>query len=250
VQSFFGKINFIRGFIPNFTEIIKPISNLLKNDKEFKWDDHAIIAFKTIKNAISVAPVLVSPNYLREFQVFSFDSEETIDGVLLQKNDNNQEQTIAFMNQALRDPELNYKIMKKQAYTLVQSLKHLWPYVGYLKIIAYVSDAAVNDILTQQHCLGVCGKWVCRIQEYDLKIRPTKLVKGQGLAKMLAKGNEKALNVNMVSVFLDNLEKHERYMDIIYYLRNLECPDHLVDHKRRVLRLKASKYCIVQGGLG
>jgi hypothetical protein len=39
MQSFFGKINFIRRFIPNFFEITKPISNLLKKDKEFKWDD-------------------------------------------------------------------------------------------------------------------------------------------------------------------------------------------------------------------
>jgi len=35
VQSFFGKINFIRKFIPNFTEITKHISNLLKKDFEF-----------------------------------------------------------------------------------------------------------------------------------------------------------------------------------------------------------------------
>lgn len=36
VQLFFGKINFIQRFIPNFVEITKPISNLLKKDQEFK----------------------------------------------------------------------------------------------------------------------------------------------------------------------------------------------------------------------
>ena len=50
-------------------------------------------------------------------------------------------------------------------------------------------------MLSQQDYLGVRGKWVSKIQEYELEIRPTKLIKGQGLAKMLTEGNEKALGM-------------------------------------------------------
>ena len=46
------------------------------------------------------------------------------------------------------------------------------------------------------------------------------------------------------------LEKHPWYTDIIFFLRNLTCPDHLLDHKRRALRLKATKYCLTKDGLG
>jgi hypothetical protein len=73
-------------------------------------------------------------------------------------------------------------------------LKHFRPYVGYSKIIAYVPHPIVKDILTQHDYLGTRGKWVSKIQEYDLEIRPTNLDKGQGLAKLLAEGNGKALN--------------------------------------------------------
>ena len=59
----------------------------------------------------------------------------------------------------------------------------------------YVPHSAVKDILTQADCLGTWTRWVSKIQEYDLDIRPTKLVKGQGLAKILTKGNEKALEM-------------------------------------------------------
>jgi len=65
---------------------------------------------------------------------------------------------------------------------------------------------------------------VSRIQEYDLEIRPTKLVKGQGLVKLLAKGNERALDINVV---LDDLENNEWSGDIIYYLKNVTCPNPL-----------------------
>ena len=49
--------------------------------------------------------------------------------------------------------------------------------------------------MSQQDCLGIRGKWVSKIQEYDLEIRPKKLIKDQGLSKMLAQGNEEVLGM-------------------------------------------------------
>jgi len=49
---------------------------------------------------------------------------------------------------------------------------------------------------------------------------------------------------------IQRLEQHEWYADIVYYLKNLTCPRHLFESKRRALRLRASKYCIVNDGLG
>ena len=41
LRSFFGKINFIHRFIPNFTEITKPLNKLLKMDADFIWTEEA-----------------------------------------------------------------------------------------------------------------------------------------------------------------------------------------------------------------
>jgi hypothetical protein len=87
------------------------------------------------------------------------------------------------MRKTLRDLELNYTITEKQAYDLVKSLKHFRTYVGYNKIKYFVPYPAVKDVLSQQDCLGSRGKWVSQIQEYDLDIKPSKIIKGQGLAK-------------------------------------------------------------------
>ena len=46
------------------------------------------------------------------------------------------------------------------------------------QIIAYVSNDAVKDVLVQNDVEGKRGKWIAKIQEYDLDIKPTKLVKG------------------------------------------------------------------------
>jgi hypothetical protein len=53
-----------------------------------------------------------------------------------------------------------------------------------------------------------------------------------------------------VNVVVSELEHDEWYSDIIYYLGNLSCPNHLVHYKRQDLRLKAMKYCLPEDGLG
>jgi hypothetical protein len=74
LQSFLRQINFFHRFIPNYAEIMKPIYKLLKKDVKFEWNDESKRAFKQIKTAICEASVLVSPDYEKEFQIFSFAS--------------------------------------------------------------------------------------------------------------------------------------------------------------------------------
>ena len=87
---------------------------MLKKENTFKWSKEAKQSFISIKQALSEAPILVSPNFGKDFIIFSFASEHTIAGVLLQKNEQNEEQPIAFYNKALRDSTLKYDIMEKQ----------------------------------------------------------------------------------------------------------------------------------------
>ena len=86
VQSFIGKIHFLRWFIPNFAETIKQITTMLKKDQEVRWTIEAKSAFEKIRVALIEAPVLVSPNFTKEFLTFSFACKDTLAAVLLQKN--------------------------------------------------------------------------------------------------------------------------------------------------------------------
>jgi hypothetical protein len=87
-----------------------------------------------------------------------------------------------------------------------------------------------------------------------LEIRPTKLIRGQGLAKMTAKTSLVALedmreegHVNSLSI---SLEQFDWYSDIIFYLMNLSCLTNFTKTQRRSLQLWAARYCFVQGWVG
>jgi hypothetical protein len=98
-----GRINFLRRFISNFAKLVKHIIAMLRKGHEVKWTSESRESFVLIKKALTEAPVLISPDYSKDFLIFSFASCDTIATVLLQKNDQGQEQPIAFFSKALRD---------------------------------------------------------------------------------------------------------------------------------------------------
>eukprot|EP00253_Pinus_taeda_P027817 PITA_27817 len=106
IQSFPGKINFVRRFIPNFAEILKHITSMLKKGSEKKWIDAARSSFEAIKQDIMKAPTLINLDYAKEFCIFSFASYDTLAIVLLQKNDEGIEHPVSFFSKTLRDAEL------------------------------------------------------------------------------------------------------------------------------------------------
>jgi hypothetical protein len=61
--------------------------------------------------------------------------------------------------------------------------------------VGYVPHLTIKEIFYKHHCLGFRGNWVSKIQEYELEVKPTKLVRGQGLGWMLGEGNEQALDI-------------------------------------------------------
>eukprot|EP00253_Pinus_taeda_P025557 PITA_25557 len=89
----------------------------------------------------------------------------------------------------MRDVEHKYDIIEKQVYAISQDLKSFRMNVLHSLIIAYVPNSAVKIVLTQPDTDGKRGRWITQILEFDLTIKTTKLIKGQGLAKHLDKSN-------------------------------------------------------------
>jgi len=80
--------------------------------------------------------------------------------------------------------------MEKQAYALVKSLK---------TFRVYVPSASVKEILIQPDVDGRRSQWIAKILEFYLEIKPTKLIKGQGLDTLLVESNCKTLGVSFIN---------------------------------------------------
>jgi len=89
---------------------------------------------------------------------------------------------------------------------LVKVFKDFKIYIMHSKIIAYVPSASIIDILIQHNIDEKKSKWIAKILEFDLEIKPTRLLKGQGLARVLAESNCEALGVNFMNIDSKNYQ--------------------------------------------
>ena len=75
---------------------------------------------------------------------------------------------------------------------------------------------------------GKRGMWIAKILEFDIEIKLTKLIKGQGLARLMADSNCKALNLSLTDSNIPQVDERimpypnhfesQWYRDIVYFL--------------------------------
>lgn len=85
---------------------------------------------------------------------------------------------------------MQYPHIDKQANGVYKVAKHFRPYIlkSHTKVI--VPHPSVRSLLVQNEVGDKRRNWITTLQEYDMEIKPTKLVKGQGLCKLAAKSHK------------------------------------------------------------
>jgi hypothetical protein len=84
IRSFLGLAGYYRRFIPNFSRIAKPMTELLKKGVKFSWDQKCDDAFHTIRYYLTTAPVLAQPDTSKPFDIYCNASGTGLGCVLMQ----------------------------------------------------------------------------------------------------------------------------------------------------------------------
>eukprot|EP00253_Pinus_taeda_P024948 PITA_24948 len=156
--------------------------------------------------------------------------------------------------------QIDFPRTKKEIQAF-NTLKDFRVYILHSHIIAYVPNAAVKNAVVQTDPEGRRGKWIATMLECDLEIKPTKLIKGQGLARLMVESNLHALDINLIAAMSKYEEESSLiqvfemflqppwYSYIVYVLQHLSLPSSITKNKGRNLKLKASKLCILNNVL-
>ncbi|KAJ9582111.1 hypothetical protein L9F63_003567, partial [Diploptera punctata] len=68
IKSFLGLAGYYRKFIEEFSAIAKPLTELLKKDKKWKWEDTEQNSFNKLKDKLTTAPLLQYPDFTQTFK--------------------------------------------------------------------------------------------------------------------------------------------------------------------------------------
>ena len=64
---FLGMAGYCQRFCKNFLVITAPLTNLLKKDQEYVWSRSCQEAFEKVKSILLSTPVVMAPNFQRQF---------------------------------------------------------------------------------------------------------------------------------------------------------------------------------------
>ena len=70
---------------------------MMKKDTMYRWSDEANRSFQWIKEAIVEALALVSPNFDKEFLLYTFAFDISYATILTQENDSGNEVPVSYM---------------------------------------------------------------------------------------------------------------------------------------------------------
>nr|GFA71356.1 reverse transcriptase domain-containing protein [Tanacetum cinerariifolium] len=69
IRSFLGHAEFYRRFIKDFLKISRPMSHLLEKNSPFIFSNECIQEFRTLKDKLTEAPILIAPNWDQPFEL-------------------------------------------------------------------------------------------------------------------------------------------------------------------------------------
>src|SRR6185369_14199545 len=165
IRSFLGLAGYYRRFIPDFSRIAKPMTELLKKGVKFVWDEKCEKAFHTLREQLTTAPVLAQPDNTKSFDVYCDASGTGLGCVLMQDN-----RVIAYASRALRPHEQNYPTHDLELAAVIHALKIWRHYLMGTHCNIYTDHKSLKYIFTQADLNMRQRRWLELIKDYDLEV--------------------------------------------------------------------------------
>jgi hypothetical protein len=165
IRGFLGLAGYYRRFIPDFSRIAKPITELLKKEAKFVWGQKCEDAFHALRQHLTTAPVLAQPDSSKPFDVYCDASGTGLGCVLMQDN-----RVIAYASRALRPPEQNYPTHDLELAAVVHALKMWRYYLMGTHCNIFTDHKSLKYIFTQADLNMRQRRWLELIKDYDLEV--------------------------------------------------------------------------------
>ena len=127
LREFLGLVNFYRRFIPQCSQVLQPLTDLLTNagkkSTPLPWNDTATASFHAIKTALANATLLAHPKPDAPLCVMTDASDVAVGAVLQQRVDNTW-QPLTFFSKRLQPAETRYSTFGRELLAIYLAIKH------------------------------------------------------------------------------------------------------------------------------
>lgn len=171
VQSFLGLTGYFRKFIRNYSLIAKPMTDLLKKDAIFNFDERCEKAFIELKQILCSSPVLRIYNPDLETELHTDASADGYGAVLLQISlKDNQLHPVHYMSKKTTPAERKYHSYYLEVLAIVAAIKKFRVYLLGIHFKIVTDCSALTMTLQKKDLPPRVARWALLLEEYDYKI--------------------------------------------------------------------------------
>ncbi|CAI7760631.1 unnamed protein product [Closterium sp. NIES-53] len=207
LQQFLGFANYYNRFVPQYAKIATPLTNLLKKNTPFKWEDAHQQAMEQLKTALTSAPVLILPDPEKDYVIEADTSDQAV-GVVLMQDQEKGLQPIAYLSKKLHGAELNYPIHDKEALAIITAFKTWRYYLEGRKTTVYTDHCSLKYLKTQPTLSRRQVRWIDFLEthfDYGIVYKPGHKNKADALSRP---GHVAAIQIEGMNPLLKGLFTH------------------------------------------
>nr|GEY99057.1 reverse transcriptase domain-containing protein [Tanacetum cinerariifolium] len=173
IRSFLRHAGFYRRFIKDFSKISRPMTHLLEKNSPFIFSNECIQAFRTLKDKLTEALILIAPNWDQPFELMCDASDYAVGAVLGQRVEK-QFRPIHYASKTMNQAETNYTTTEKEMLAVVYAFEKFRSYLIMNKSIVYTDHSALKYLFAKKDAKARLLRWIFLLQEFDFKVIDTK----------------------------------------------------------------------------
>ena len=171
VRQFLGTLGYYRRFIKDFAKVVKPITALLRKDAEFEITPEIKVCFEKCKQLLTVDPVLIYPDFTKEF-ILTTDASDYAIGAVLSQGPVGKDRPIAYASRTLSQTEERYSTTEKEFLAIVWAVKHFRPYLYGRKFKLITDHQPLTFSMTNANHRIIRGKLALEEFDYEMIYKP------------------------------------------------------------------------------
>ncbi|XP_069983360.1 uncharacterized protein [Penaeus vannamei] len=172
VMRFLGMAGYYRRFVMNFSDIVAPLTDLLKKGVKFIWSDSCEKAFKTVKAMLISSPILISPDFEKGFILYVDASDTGAGAVLCQADAAGVDHPVCYFSKKFNKHQRNYSTVEKETLALILALRHFEIYLYPTKeAVKIYTDHNPLTFISKMSCKNQrILRWSLELQKYNLSV--------------------------------------------------------------------------------
>ena len=170
IRSLMGLLGYYRRYIPGYSVVTAPITDLLKGKKSVTWTPECEEALKQVQRGLSKQPILILPDLNKPFTVQTDASNVGVAGVLLQVQEGKLH-PVAYVSRKLLDRESRYSTIEKECLAIVWTLRKLDRYLWGQKFTLQTDHKPLTFLNTARFKNNRILGWSLTIQGYSFNVK-------------------------------------------------------------------------------